>query len=283
MKLQTACVLMLFCLGCGDGLDDSASGETDERAPIRTSATNDATDPDTALGDKDDEEVATAKDPGEDVGDDVDERTPRETCILSEEYLPDRFTIQSVTHILNELPKPVTIPCLLDVLPKPMRINATSSELSVQPAVGTANPRVFISLNSLIITFALDGKGSEALEFSEYVGGNLSVKGEIGFPVTEELADDAAFARIRQVSGNGTTCAGCHFEEERADDRFPEAAYVSLALRPFDRQDVSIEQLQSQVDQCGDVVTKRCELLRSMFGETTAEPYSFPQSFPTLF
>jgi hypothetical protein len=172
----------------------------------------------------------------------------------------------------------------VDVLPRPLKLSITDSNLSVQPAEGGENPRIFISIDPMIMTFAMTGDGSKTVEFSELLGSDRSVKAEIGFPVTDSLAESAPFDRIKLDKGNGSKCVGCHFNELSSGSSYPATAYTSKALRPFSHQLISVETLKGLADLCGEKDDLRCQLLNAIFrGEPAPGTFEFPEDMPTLF
>jgi len=208
----------------------------------------------------------------------------RKPCVADKELVPEKFDMFTIVELINALPKPLTIPCLIDVLPKPINLTATDSELSVQPAVGVENPRVFIESDWFIFTFALAGKGIETVEFSEIVNFDSSIKGEIAFPVTEELEKTAAMDEVARKIDDGTRCASCHFNEAELEVVDGYKIFESKALRPFNRQIIPLEDLKSLQETCGDVESLRCQILDSLFlGEDSPNEYLFPENMPTLF
>jgi hypothetical protein len=208
---------------------------------------------------------------------------PRVPCQKPTELPRENFTIEYAVKLINALPMPVTVPCMLDVLPRPLSIHATSSDLSVQPADGETNPRIFILINSLTIAIAISGEGAKIVELSESLAVNRSVKGEIGFPVTEPLALSLVYERIINKDGPGTSCAGCHFSEGIAGSGFPENAFASKALRPFERQGIAISRLKKFKELCLGESNERCEILESIFRDGDPQQFDFPAAMPTLF
>ena len=94
----------------------------------------------------------------------------------------DPQNINDVILLLNSMPKPVTMPCYLQVLKRPLRANATASILSVQPAADENNPRIFLfSGPSLIQSFVPMESSSKAIEFSFLLDDVTSIKGRNNF------------------------------------------------------------------------------------------------------
>ena len=53
--------------------------------------------------------------------------------------------IQSVVDWINAMEKPLTLPCFVASLPRPLRTNSVDSDFSAQPAIGRRSPtRVFL-------------------------------------------------------------------------------------------------------------------------------------------
>ncbi len=267
-RISTLIILtaMSSLLACGDSLESvKGSEDTSKKADKAESGSNEE-----ATQSPDEKAAADA------LGEDATERVPCAPAPKSADF----STIAGMVAHINTLPKPLSIPCLVDTLPKPLKVNATISDLSVQPAVGSSNPRIFLFVDRLILSFVPIGKGSETVEFSELKTDELSIKGELAFPVEKELASDAAYARIMRNDGvDGTTCVGCHLNETKSSDK----VFESKALRPFLRQNIDLTQLKSLYEICGGRRDLRCDILDSIFRETPPEPASFPESMPTLF
>jgi hypothetical protein len=208
---------------------------------------------------------------------------PREPCQKPAQLPAESYTIEYAVKLINSLPMPVTIPCVVDVLPHPLSINVTSSDLSVQPANGANNPRIFIKIDSLIMTFAVSGEGAKTIEFSQSIATDRSVKGELAFPVSKALALTSAYDQVVSSQGTGTKCAGCHFDEAAASSQFPSPAFASRALRPFERQAVSISDLKILTENCTDAESIRCQLFESIFRGGDPKQFDFSPSMPTLF
>lgn len=193
-----------------------------------------------------------------------------------------RHVTDMVDH-LNSLPKPVSLPCLLTSLPRPLALHATRSVLSAQPAVGLRSPRVFVLYDELIMSVALDGMGKDLLEFGERRPEARTLKAEIEFPVTAELSHAAPFERI-VFKGEQTSCAFCHAAESRDESIDFASAYVSVAYRPTERQShVTIAEMAAELERCDrDAEPQRCEMLESMFARGMPIEQAFPMEFTTF-
>src|SRR5688572_8125053 len=61
-------------------------------------------------------------------------------------------SILEVVGQVNALPRPVTLPCFLATLPRPLEVHASQSIFSAQPAAGRRSPRMFIFSGALTLT-----------------------------------------------------------------------------------------------------------------------------------
>lgn len=192
-------------------------------------------------------------------------------------------SIEEAIAMINALPKPVSVACFLQSLKRPLNVNLTNSVTSAQPAFNTRSPRVFILMDAVTISVVPEGVGSEVVEFSVASLPNpTSLKGELAFPVTANLAPTAAYDRIR--FGGGTVCQFCHANEGKALD-FPQTeAFRSNALQPRPASKVDLESLRAEWMTCDAVSEpKRCEILKGLFDHGTVQPKDFPANYPTLF
>jgi len=192
-------------------------------------------------------------------------------------------SIAEAIVLANSLPQPATAACFLEALDRPLRIEASKSKASMQPADGARSPRLFIfSGDALIITAAIGGDGKDLIEFGETVAPGRTVKGEIEFPVTTQLADDAAYTRIRNPEhDNITVCFVCH-DSERDEPGFP-GARSSLAMRPRTKSLVPIESLSSELASCDwEAEEKRCLMLQAVAAWGPLERQEFEQGLPAF-
>ena len=193
-------------------------------------------------------------------------------------------TVMEVIDRVNSLPRPVTLPCFIESLARPLELNATESILSAQPAVGARSPRAFIFADPLIMSIAFDGEGSRLLELGEVrAGGTRSLKAEIEFPVTGELAREAPFERILFLPAF-TSCGACHDDEEPAPDVTFTDAFESRALRPVPTERVSLQSLVLELESCdGAREPERCALLDAVFGTGAVVDREFAASMGTFY
>lgn len=185
--------------------------------------------------------------------------------------------IEQMVALINSLPKPVSIPCFVESLDRPLKIFATNSRASLQLATSPSDPRVFIFSGPLIMSVAADGRGASLLEASVLQPGNRqSLKSELRFPVTEDVPLALPYSRI--LEGEGTACGFfCHGSEVR-DARITFAeAFVSRAIRPSDSSEIKLETLHRLHAECRQPpARRRCELLQALLGHGDVQRQDFP-------
>jgi len=180
-------------------------------------------------------------------------------------------TINEMLELLNALPRPVHLPCLLESLDRPLALNATSSINSVQPALGKRSPRTFLILNDALSMSVVPGEPT--LEFGEYdAEGLTSVKGELLFPIEDELTIQDAFERLRPepetglLAGQTTRCGKCHASETSHPDYPVELAFSSVVLKAPAFFAVDVAALKEEHLACEPASEpERCALLDALF------------------
>ena len=185
--------------------------------------------------------------------------------------------IEEMVVLINSLPRPVTIPCFVESLDRPLNVFATNSRASLQSSPDPSDPRLFIFVPPLIISVTSAGHGATVLEASVVQPGNRrSLKGELRFPVFDIVPQGLAYSRIRE--GDGTACGFfCHGAEEQ-DPRIPFAeAFVSRAIRPSLSTEVSLEALRRLRSECRPQTHRdRCDLLQALLGHGDVRRQAFP-------
>lgn len=176
----------------------------------------------------------------------------------------DPRTIADVVALINALPKPVSVACLIDSLKGPFKVNATASEFSAQPAFGVEAPRIFLFYSPLLISVVPAGEGAKVVEVSDRTGPEESVKGEIPFPVTENIASDLPYLHIKYDQGDGTVCGTCHFSEVIAPSPYPPSAYVSRYLLPAAAYDVTAKEIEESAKRCAKTKLPECQILEAL-------------------
>ncbi len=185
-------------------------------------------------------------------------------------------SIEEAVALTNTLPFPVTAECLVEALDRPLRIEASNSQLSVQPAAGDGSPRVFLWTDDrLVMTIAVDGEGRDLVEFGEFVTPRRTIKGELKFPLTEPATLAGALSRVRNPDyPNITSCFVCH-DRERDEPAIP-GARSSLALRPKPSTLITVEALQGERAACdAQQEPARCRWLEAIFAHGAVEHRPF--------
>jgi hypothetical protein len=190
-------------------------------------------------------------------------------------------SIEDAVELINALPKPVSVACFVQALDRPLKIYATNSVFSRQPAVGDRSPRIFIFSDQLLISIATDGAGSSLVEFGQLTSDQTSLKGELQLPVTQNLTGTEAFERIRLQ--NGTSCAACHSGETLSNLVTATEAFESRAIKPSPATQVDLTQLKEEYSDCNSSREPiRCSLLKAVFGFGAVQFQDFPDSMRTF-
>jgi hypothetical protein len=201
-------------------------------------------------------------------------------CVAPDGTRAAPHSVQDVVDLVNALPKPVSLPCLLETLQRPLKVHATRSTISAQPAVGRRSPRIFMFFDGLVLSVVPAGMGSPLLEFGEVRTELRTLKAEMEFPVHDSLPRDAPFKRILYRDAQ-TTCAFCHAAEVQDDRTDFTPAFVSQALRPALQSDrVSVAELTTELDTCNESEEpERCALLKALYSQGTPVDTNFPDTF----
>lgn len=192
-------------------------------------------------------------------------------------------TLEQAIALINTLPFPVTAECVVEALDRPLPIEATSSQSSVQPAAGTRSPRVFAwPSESLIVALAIDGNGRDLLEFGQLLAWDRSIKAELEFPLETRVTVADALQQVRNEEfPRITTCFVCHDLEEDVPE-LP-GARSSMMLRPRDSQRVDISTLAVELAQCdAKAEPGRCRWLQALAGHGPLEHHPFDDDLPSM-
>jgi hypothetical protein len=191
---------------------------------------------------------------------------PPQSCFAPENLGGMPRSIAAAVELINALPKPLTVPCLLQTLERPLAIDATSNDFSAQPAYGPNNPRIFIFRGDLILSVVPKGDGRPLVELSERRPAGMSVKGELHFPVEAELAPPAPYERVVAEGGGSTKCNFCHLSETRDDGIDFAEAYISSRIPVSPDRRVDLPYLDWVVSACQpDWEPDRCAMLDGIF------------------
>ncbi len=172
-------------------------------------------------------------------------------------------SIAEAVALLEALPSPVTVPCFVESLDRPLHVFASASPFSAQSSMDVASPRIFIRNGALTMTVIAEGMGAQLLEFGEQSSDGRSIKAEVELGRGDVLSPYEPHERIRVDVG--TTCGTCHDDEAPAPGT--RAGYASEVLHPSPQFDVSLPALRRASDSCDPSEhAARCELLAALFG-----------------
>ncbi len=200
--------------------------------------------------------------------------------------------IQSVVDWINAMDKPLTLPCFITSLPRPLKTHSSISDFSAQPSVGRRSPRVFFFFDQLILTVAVDQDLDDAiptededhlLELSFVVdeADLLTDKGEIAFPVVAPLPDSAPYSRVlfSEVNSN---CAFCHPNESSVRSIEDVPILQSSMLKPT--ISLPIVELATERAACDrQDEPHRCDMLSSIVDHGELQNQDFPSWAKTIF
>ena len=193
-------------------------------------------------------------------------------------------TIYELLELINALPHPVELPHFLESLKRPLSLNSTSNTQSAQPALGKRSPRIFIILNDSLSMSLVPG-AEPTLEFGER---NLdepgfSVKGELHFPIEDQLLPEDAFARLAPDVSTGRTldqatrCGLCHDNEKPAPDYPLRGGFTSAIVKPSSFFAVDVAAIRRERDACDSASEpERCAVLRALFDHGDVVQTAFP-------
>jgi hypothetical protein len=83
--------------------------------------------------------------------------------------------------LINGLPKPVSLVCFLEALERPLRLVATRSFFSAQPAVGARSPRIFLFMDGIIQSIVPAGSARNLLEMGEATSPGSAIRRSSSF------------------------------------------------------------------------------------------------------
>jgi hypothetical protein len=195
--------------------------------------------------------------------------------------------VQSVVDWINAMEKPLTLPCFIESLPRPLKIQPAYSEFSAQPSPGYHSPRIFFFFDRLILTVAVDQDFVEypypLLEMSYLVDESalITTKAELKFPVTETLSPAAPYTGL-SFNDNISQCSFCHPQESILTTIDDIPIYQSSILRPT--TPLPVNRLHQENDGCvAEEEPHRCAMLSSIVDHGELQPHSFPVGSPTIF
>ncbi|MEM9457358.1 MAG: hypothetical protein AAGF11_24475 [Myxococcota bacterium] len=174
-------------------------------------------------------------------------------------------TIEQVVDLVNALPKPTSLPCLLESLERPLAIYASTSTAGAQPATGPHNPRIFVLMGDLVMSVVSEGEARQTLELGLAIGERRSIKAELVFPVEGMLGPEAPYEQVE--FGVGTSCGVCHGAEAQVSTIDVATAWASDVFQDDPDQELSLSFLRQSARDCDpQAEPERCEMLGAIFG-----------------
>jgi hypothetical protein len=168
-------------------------------------------------------------------------------------------------ELLDGLPKPTTVACLLESLDRPLELYLTSSTFSAQPAPAERSPRTFVVLGPLLLSVVAEGDASTLVEVGYQTAPGRSIKAEIPFPLRAPMSPAQLLDQVR--IGRVTMCGGCHTNERQVPDAFFDSdAFESDVIPPLFVFDVGVDVLRAEAEGCDPGLEPgRCGLLSAIF------------------
>lgn len=197
-------------------------------------------------------------------------------CTSVDDSLKDPKTVGDTLNLINALPKPAGLDCFLNALKPPLKVFATNSSFSAQPAQGNSSPRIFILKDKLVLSVVPAGSGRMMLELGESYT-SQSYKAEIQFPVENTVTLSQIVDHLSGGATN-TSCASCHFAESKPSYQGQGPIYLSNILRPDESQRVSQTFMKIQAETCNSETNKyRCDILKAIYinGQATDASFSY--------
>jgi hypothetical protein len=189
----------------------------------------------------------------------------------------DLTSFDDLVLLINQLRKPLSLPCFFSSLPRPLNIVATESRISAQPAISRSRPRIFIANDSLLLSVV---PGEDILELGEIVDETRSIKGELVFPIEDEIAATMPYVNVGADLDQTKRCANfCHMDVIELDGVGGVTPYASQMIRPNPYTIVPFDELQDYAQSCADG-EEGCLLLQSLFNQDAVNSYEFDSNLP---
>ena len=182
---------------------------------------------------------------------------------------PQSFS--ELSALLNALPRPTSLPCLLESLERPLGVWFTSSAFSAQPANGARSPRTFISLGPLVLSVVPGGAAGSLLEVGYRSSPGRSIKAELEFPLTSTVTAELWHERVA-FSARRTVCGACHSAEWPVTDPFYRDGFESSVIVPDPRYRVALSEVRAEAASCdARYEPERCALFDALFAGPVRE------------
>jgi hypothetical protein len=178
---------------------------------------------------------------------------------------------------------PLTLPCFVQRLARPLSTVAVTGQISLQPADGARSPRIFLFSGSLVMSVAPSGAGNPFLELAEYTTSpTRSIKAQMEFPLTAPLPLADPYDSIREKAG--TVCGGCHRDEVQSTSVTFTQGFESSVFRPLPSEQVPLLYLQDQTRTCDPKAEPaRCEMLDAVYNHGNVTVGSFSPDAETIY
>lgn len=189
-------------------------------------------------------------------------------------------SVERALESLDALPHPVDGPCFVASLPRPLKVVASASVVSAQPALNRESPRLFLLLDGVVATVVPEGDGAAVLEFGQWTTATRTIKAEVALPVLDALPADAAHRHVLNSRGTGTTCGLCHTSEREERP----GVFSSTAYRPQRRDEVAVSALVTLHERCvrdGDEAGA-CAMLHALFDFGAVAQAAFDPALETF-
>jgi hypothetical protein len=184
--------------------------------------------------------------------------------------------ISDVVDLVNALPMPVTLPCVLEALDRPLQMAAAVSPFSAQSTDEPESPRMFVFTPGLTMTVVPVGLGSNLLEMAEYARPGRSRKAELEFPIEAPVSASAPYEDLT-VAGI-SACGICHADEAQDGDIDGIPIYASQSLQPELKHELSLSFVEQYARDCDAAVEpERCAMLLAVFAHGDVQPGAFAE------
>ncbi len=197
--------------------------------------------------------------------------------------------MQSVVDWINAMPKPLTLPCFTQSLPRPLKVYTSLGTVSAQPAIDSKRPRFFIFINNMTLSVVpgesypthVDGSPQDPdstkynqLELSQPTTGYLSIKGELRFPVRDTLPNAAPYKDLEYAFGY-SICGLCHHYEKKIGSLDGISIFVSDRKMPRDAQNLAVAREEHKLcDRTADPY--HCDMMAAIFDKGEVVWQDFP-------